>query len=99
MQGCLQALGVINNGFFFVFTEGPHGRKARRVSRVAAARAERMWFFQMYGNNLLSVLLLVVLILLILGALPSWPYSRGWGYYPSGMLGIILVIILILILI
>jgi hypothetical protein len=44
----------------------------------------------------LSTLLLIVLILLILGALPNWPYSRGWGYYPSGLLGIILIIILIM---
>ncbi len=58
--------------------------------------AERMYFFQMYGNNLLTSLLLIVLILLILGALPNWPYSRGWGYYPSGLLGIILIIILIM---
>ena len=47
---------------------------------------------------MLSLLLLVVLVILLLGALPSWPYSRGWGYYPSGGVGIILVIILILVL-
>jgi hypothetical protein len=47
---------------------------------------------------MLSLLLLVVLVILLLGALPSWPYSRGWGYYPSGGLGIILVILLILVL-
>ncbi len=41
------------------------------------------------------ILLLIVLILLI-GAVPAWPYSRGWGYYPSGGLGLILVIILVL---
>jgi hypothetical protein len=38
----------------------------------------------------------VVLVILLLGALPTWPYSRGWGYYPSGLLGTILVIILVL---
>jgi hypothetical protein len=47
---------------------------------------------------MLSLLLLVVLVILLLGALPSWPYSRSWGYYPSGGLGIVLVIILILVL-
>jgi hypothetical protein len=41
-------------------------------------------------------LLLIIVILLLLGALPSWPYSRGWGYYPSGGLGTILLIILLL---
>jgi hypothetical protein len=46
----------------------------------------------------LSLLILVVLVILLLGALPSWPYSRGWGYYPSGGIGVILVIILILLL-
>jgi hypothetical protein len=47
---------------------------------------------------MLGTVLLVILVLLLLGALPSWPYSRGWGYYPSGGLGLVLVIILILVL-
>jgi hypothetical protein len=46
----------------------------------------------------LGTILLIILILLLVGALPSWPYSSGWGYYPAGGLGLILVIILILIL-
>jgi hypothetical protein len=46
----------------------------------------------------LGTILIVILILLLLGALPSWPYSSGWGYYPSGGLGIILIIVLILVL-
>ena len=41
-------------------------------------------------------IILVILILLLLGALPTWPYSAGWGYYPSGGLGLILVIVIIL---
>lgn len=44
----------------------------------------------------MSTILLVILILLVLGALPTWPYSREWGYYPSGGLGLILLILLIL---
>jgi hypothetical protein len=44
---------------------------------------------------MLGLLLLVVLIILLLGALPAWPYSRGWGYYPSGLFGVILIIIII----
>jgi hypothetical protein len=44
------------------------------------------------------LILLVVLLLLLLGALPAWPHSRQWGYYPSGGLGLILVIVLILVL-
>ena len=45
---------------------------------------------------MLSTVLLVVLILLLVCAIPSWPYSRGWGYGPSGILGVVLVIVLIL---
>lgn len=41
-------------------------------------------------------ILLIILILLIIGALPAWPYSRGWGYYPGGILGLILIILLLL---
>jgi hypothetical protein len=43
-------------------------------------------------------LLLILLILLILGAVPAWPYSRSWGYYPSGGLGLLLVILVVLLL-
>jgi hypothetical protein len=43
-------------------------------------------------------ILLIILILLLLGALPTWPYSSGWGYYPSGGLGVILLIVLVLML-
>ena len=44
----------------------------------------------------MSTVLLIILILLLLGALPTWPYSSGWGYYPSGGVGLILLIIIIL---
>ncbi|MBV9758742.1 MAG: DUF3309 domain-containing protein [Alphaproteobacteria bacterium] len=44
-------------------------------------------------------ILLIILIILLLGALPTWPYSTGWGYYPSGGLGLILLIIIILLLV
>jgi hypothetical protein len=42
-----------------------------------------------------STLLLIVLILLLVGAFPAWPYSRAWGYGPSGILGVVLVVILV----
>jgi hypothetical protein len=45
-----------------------------------------------------GTLLLVLLVVLLLGALPTWPYSTGWGYYPSGGIGLLLVILLILVL-
>jgi hypothetical protein len=46
----------------------------------------------------IGTILLVILILLLIGALPSWPYSNGWGYYPSGGLGLVVIILLILVL-
>jgi Protein of unknown function (DUF3309) len=46
----------------------------------------------------MSTILLIVLILLLLGALPTWPYSANWGYYPSGGLGLVLIILVILLL-
>jgi Protein of unknown function (DUF3309) len=47
---------------------------------------------------MLGTILIIVLILILIGALPSWPYSGGWGYYPSGGLGLILIIIIVLVL-
>ncbi len=46
----------------------------------------------------MRTILLLILLLLLIGALPTWPYSSGWGYYPSGGLGLVLLIVLILIL-
>jgi hypothetical protein len=48
---------------------------------------------------MLWTVLLIILILLLLGSLPTWPYSSGWGYYPSGGLGLIVIIIVIVMLI
>lgn len=47
---------------------------------------------------MLGTILLIILILLLIGAFPTWPYSAGWGYGPSGLLGLLLVVLLILIL-
>ncbi len=47
---------------------------------------------------MLSTVLIVVLVLALVGALPAWPYSSGWGYYPSGGLGIIVLVIIVLLL-
>jgi hypothetical protein len=44
----------------------------------------------------MRTILLIILILLLIGAFPAWPYSSGWGYYPSGGIGLILLIVLIL---
>jgi hypothetical protein len=45
-----------------------------------------------------STIVMIILVLLLLGALPAWPYSSGWGYYPSGGLGLVLLIVVILLL-
>jgi hypothetical protein len=46
----------------------------------------------------MSTILIVILILILIGAIPAWPYSRNWGYGPSGILGVVLVVVLILLL-
>jgi len=45
---------------------------------------------------MLSTILIIVLVLLLIGALPTWPYSSGWGYYPGGGIGLLLIIVLVL---
>ena len=49
-------------------------------------------------NRTLRILLIVLLILLLIGFLPNWPYSAGWGYYPSGGLALLLLIIIVVLL-
>jgi hypothetical protein len=46
----------------------------------------------------MSTILIIILIILLIGALPSWGYSRGWGYGPSGLLGVVLVVLIVLLL-
>ena len=50
-------------------------------------------------GNVMRLLLLIVLIILLIGALPTWPYSGGWGYYPSGGAGLILIVLIVLLLV
>ena len=47
----------------------------------------------------MGTILLIVLVLLLVGALPTWPYSSGWGYYPSGGLGLVVLIVIVLLLV
>jgi len=49
-------------------------------------------------EGFMSTILLILLVLLLVGALPAWPYSRSWGYYPSGGLGLMVVVLLVLLL-
>ena len=46
----------------------------------------------------MPTILLIILVLLLVGALPTWPYSSGWGYYPSGGLGLVVVVVVVLLL-
>lgn len=46
----------------------------------------------------MSLILIIVLLIILLGALPTWPYSRSWGYYPFGGIGVVLVIVIVLLL-
>jgi uncharacterized protein DUF3309 len=46
----------------------------------------------------IGTILLIVLVLILIGALPAWPYSSGWGYYPSGIVGLVVIILLVLLL-
>jgi hypothetical protein len=48
-------------------------------------------------NMSVGTVVLIILVLLLLGALPTWPYSTGWGYYPSGGIGLVVIILLILV--
>jgi hypothetical protein len=48
---------------------------------------------------MIRIVLIIILILLLIGALPTWPYSSGWGYYPTGGIGVLLLIVIILLLI
>ncbi len=57
---------------------------------------EDPFFLQKQERRTMGIILLIFLIILLIGLLPTWPYSSGWGYYPSGGLGTILLILIIL---
>src|SRR5207247_9967199 len=70
-----------------------------QLASVPARRRNHCLKRSVTGSKPMRTVLLVILILLLLGALPTWPYSSGWGYYPSGGLGLILLIVIILVLV
>jgi hypothetical protein len=79
------------------------GENARRIAlfptvalaeRNPPGKSEFAW--DRAKGIFMGTILIIVLLLLLLGAWPAWPYSRGWGYYPSGTLGLVLVIVLVL---
>src|SRR5262249_35942690 len=71
-------------------------RPARRLTSYAQNDAARPLLRSRQGRTRMNLLLLIVLLVLLVGALPTWPYSAGWGYYPSGGLGLILLILIVL---
>jgi hypothetical protein len=73
--------------------DGPVVKDKQVLRKSLSPQVPREWRIAMLGT-----VLIVILILMLLGALPTWPHSRSWGYYPSGGLGLILVILLILLL-
>lgn len=68
--------------------------KKTRPACAAATEAHNLFV----ERKNMGLILLIIVLLLVLGALPTWPYSTGWGYYPSGGLGLILLILIILLL-
>jgi len=75
----------------------PRGRPINRLDRnVNRAAPVNAWGSQLGGMPVLGTILVIILVLLLLGALPTWPYSAGWGYYPSGGVGLLLVILIVL---
>ncbi len=83
--------------------QGPSKSKRDIARGMSAASGEQSWLEattnQAWGNEMLGTILLIILILLLIGALPTWPYSGGWGYYPSGGLGLLLIIVIVLLLV
>jgi Protein of unknown function (DUF3309) len=67
----------------------------RQLARVRDATEAHNLFVE---EGKMGLIVLIIVVLLVIGALPTWPYSTGWGYYPSGGLGLILLILIILLL-
>jgi Protein of unknown function (DUF3309) len=84
---CLAARGGASE--FFAFYPG-----VRSTSTEFALTVTTIW----NGVKYMYTILLIILVLLLIGALPTWPYSTAWGYYPSGGLGLVLIIVLVLVL-
>jgi uncharacterized membrane protein YkgB len=78
-----------------VYADAP--RKGLRESHEFNAETRRRKHCKEPSMSL-GTILLIILILVLLGVVPSWPYSSGWGYGPSGLIGVVLVIVLILVL-
>src|SRR5262245_24358388 len=90
---------LASRGFAFATEDGPNAAKRsglRVCRRDAGSATGKLQNLEMTMS--LGTILLIILILILLGALPTWPYSAGWGYYPSGGIGLVVIILLILVL-
>src|SRR5579863_5324551 len=76
----------------------PRGSVLNEQRRLAARLDCQTTLREAAGEYYMLIILLVILLLLALGSLPTWPYSRAWGYYPSSGLGLVVVILLVLLL-
>jgi hypothetical protein len=82
----------------FHLTGSPRGVPDPRIG-FKPTRAQTVPCEDVMNNiHAMSTIVLIILILLLISVLPTWPYSSGWGYYPSGGLGLVLLIVLILVL-
>jgi membrane protein YdbS with pleckstrin-like domain len=68
------------------------------VAVLARVRKSSISAQSVRREETMGLIILIIVLLLVIGALPTWPYSTGWGYYPSGGLGLILLILIILLL-
>jgi hypothetical protein len=73
-------------------------RRAPREIQIVLHSQHHPMQIRTTKKGIMRLILLIILILLLIGALPTWPYSTGWGYYPSGGLGLLLLIVLLIIL-
>lgn len=76
--------------------EKEHAEEMKTLLEALGKNESRLFRRSRRGELAMRTVILVIVVLLLIGALPTWPYSSGWGYYPSGGLGLVLVIVLIL---
>src|SRR5579864_1356926 len=76
----------------------PRSPSSNTRVRASRPRAAVIRLVAVSRGGIVRTILLIILILLLLGALPTWPYSAGWGYYPSGGLGLVMLVVIVLIL-
>ncbi len=93
LQNVLISTGACSGGNFVVSRAGEaYDAQIRGLNRKLQLNSEGK------GKTMLRTIVIILLVLFLLGALPSWPYSAHWGYYPSGGVGLLLLIVIILVL-